>query len=54
MSLNKLCNKAKELKINFSSYSSVKKAYNTAFMNSKNDDTVLVTGSTYLFLEINN
>ena len=54
MSLNKLCKKAKELKINFSSYSSVKKAYNTAFMNSKNDDTVLVTGSTYLFLEINN
>ena len=54
MSLNKLCKKAKELKINFSSYSSVKKAYNTAFMNSKNDDTVLVTGSTYLFSEINN
>ena len=54
MSLNKLCKKAKELKINFSSYSSVKNAYHTAFMNSKNDDTVLVTGSTYLFSEINN
>ena len=54
MSLNKLCKKAKELKINFSSHSSVKKAYHTAFMNSKNDDTVLVTGSTYLFSEINN
>lgn len=54
MSLNKLCKKAKELKINFSSYSSVKNAYHTAFMNSKNDDTVIVTGSTYLFSEINN
>ena len=54
MSLSKLCKKAKELKINFSSHSSVKKAYHTAFMNSKNDDTVLVTGSTYLFSEINN
>ena len=54
MSLNKLCKKAKELKINFSSHSSVKNAYHTAFMNSKNDDTVLVTGSTYLFSEINN
>ena len=54
MSLNKLCKKAKELKINFSSHSSVKKAYHNAFMNSKNDDTVLVTGSTYLFSEINN
>ena len=54
MSLNKLCKKAIELKINFSSHSSVKNAYHTAFMNSKNDDTVLVTGSTYLFSEINN
>ncbi len=54
MSLNKLCKKAKELKINFSPHSSVKNAYHTAYMNSKNDDTVLVTGSTYLFSEINN
>ena len=54
MSLNKLCKKAKELKINFSSHNSVKNAYHAAFMNSKNDDTVLVTGSTYLFSEINN
>ena len=54
MSLNKLCKKAKELKINFSSHNSVKNAYHSAFMNSKNDDTILVTGSTYLFSEINN
>ena len=54
MSLNKLCNKAKELKINFSSYSSVKNAYHAAFINSKNEDTIVVTGSTYLFSEINN
>ena len=53
MSLNKLCKKAKELKINFSSHSSVKNAYQTAFINSKNDDTIVVTGSTYLFSEIN-
>ena len=43
MSLNKLCNKAKELKINFSSYSSVKNAYHAAFINSKNEDTIVVT-----------
>ena len=53
MSLNKLCKKAKEFKINFSSHSSVKNAYQTAFINSKNDDTIVVTGSTYLFSEIN-
>ena len=54
MSLNKLCKKAKELKINFSSHSSVKNAYHAAFINSKNEDTIVVTGSTYLFSEINN
>ena len=54
MSLNRLCKKAKELKINFSSHSSVKNAYHTALMNSNNDDTIVVTGSTYLFSEINN
>ena len=54
LSLNKLCKKAKELKINFSSHNSVNNAYQTAFINSKNDDTIVVTGSTYLFSEINN
>ncbi len=54
MSLEKLCAKAKKLNINFSTYNSVKAAYECAILDSDENDVILVTGSTYLFSEIKN
>ena len=53
MQVSKLSQKADKLKINYKSFNSVKSAYNNAVMDSSSDDVIVVTGSTYLFSEIN-
>ena len=49
MSLAKLCKNAKTLNLNFSSHPSVDDALSNAIKESNDNDTILVTGSTFLF-----
>ena len=49
MSLAKLCKNAKTLNLNFSSHPSVDDALYNAIKESNDNDTILVTGSTFLF-----
>ena len=49
MSVTKLCKNAKTLNLNFSSHSSVDDALYNAIKESNDNDTILVTGSTFLF-----
>ena len=49
MSVTKLCKNAKNLNLNFSSHPSVDDALYNAIKESNDNDTILVTGSTFLF-----
>ena len=53
MQLDKLEKYANKLKIDYKSFDSTYSAFQKAFKDSSKNDTILVTGSNYLFSEIN-
>ena len=53
MQLDKLEKYANQLKIDYESFDSTNSAFQKAYKDSSKDDTIIVTGSNYLFSEIN-
>ena len=53
MQLDKLEKYANKLKIDYKSFDSTSSAFQKALKDSSENDTILVTGSNYLFSEIN-
>ena len=52
MSLKKLKNEARRIGLKFSLHENVNHALNAAIEDSNENDTILVTGSTFLFFEL--
>ncbi len=53
MQLDKLEKYADQLKMDYQSFESTISAFQKAYKESSKDDTIIVTGSNYLFSEIN-